>query len=115
MRGRPKQTEDIRITKYEQTIYEFDNPEYRDEGYRSVWNFDDKKSPSGAYKVVHHFPKGEKAKKPKIDKGRNYNKKAPVVLVFTAPKLVGVPETAIVVDCGVGNKFIEQYKLKYNL
>ena len=139
MRGRPKQTEDIRITKYEQTIYEFDNPEYRDEGYRSVWNFDDKKSPSGAYKVVHHFPKGEKAKKPKIDKGRNYNKKAPVVLVFktsnrsnaktkmkifrnenidyvlTAPKLVGVPETAIVVDCGVGNKFIEQYKLKYSL
>jgi len=82
MRGRPKQTEDIRITKYEQTIYEFDNPEYRDEGYRSVWNFDDKKSPSGAYKVVHHFPKGEKAKKPKIEKGRNYNKKAPVVLVF---------------------------------
>jgi len=81
----------------------------------------------------------KKAKKPKIDKGRNYNKKAPVVLVFktsnrsnaktkmkifrnenidyvlTAPKLVGVPETAIVVDCGVGNKFIEQYKLKYNL
>jgi len=82
MRGRPKQTEDIRITKYEQTIYEFDNPEYRDEGYRSVWNFDDKKSPSGAYKVVHHFPKGEKAKKPKIEKKKSYNKKAPVVLVF---------------------------------
>ena len=138
-RGRPKQTEDVKISKYEQTIFEFSNPEYRDKGYKSVWSFDDKKSTNGAYKVEHHFPKGVKTPKTKIEKGRNYNKKTPVVLVFktsdrsnaktkmkvfrnenidyvlTAPKLVGVPENAVVVDCGVGNKFIEQYKLKYNL
>ena len=47
-RGRPKQTEDVKISKYEQTIFEFTNPEYRDKGYKSVWSFDDKKSISGA-------------------------------------------------------------------
>ena len=138
-RGRPKQTEDVKISKYEQTIFEFPNPEYRDKGYKSVWSFDDKKSTNGAYKIEHHFPKGVKTPKPKIEKGKNYNKKTPVVLVFktsdrsnaktkmkifrnenidyvlTAPKLVGVPEKAVVVDCGVGEKFIEQYKLKYDL
>ena len=35
-RGRPKQTEDVKISKYEQTIFEFTNPEYRDKGYKSV-------------------------------------------------------------------------------
>ena len=138
-RGRPKQTEDVKISKYEQTIFEFTNPEYRDKGYKSVWSFDDKKSTGGAYKVEHYFPKGVKTQKPKVEKNKSYNTKAPVVLVFktsnrsnaktkikifrnenidyvlTAPKLVGVPENAVVVDCGVGNKFIEQYKLKYNL
>lgn len=138
-RGRPKQTEDVKISKYEQTIFEFTNPEYRDKGYKSVWSFDDKKSTGGAYKVEHYFPKGVKTQKPKVEKNKSYNTKAPVVLVFktsnrsnaktkmkifrkenidyvlTAPKLVGVPENAVFVDCGVGNKFIEQYKLKYNL
>ena len=139
MRGRPKQNENIKITKYEQTIYEFDNPEFKDTGWKSVWHFDDKKSTVGAYKVDHYLAKGEKSKKPKIEKRKSYNKNVPVVLIFrtsnrsnaktkikifrnenidyvlTAPKLVGVPENAVVVDCGVGNKFIEQYKLKYSL
>jgi hypothetical protein len=74
-RGRPKQTEDVKISKYEQTIFEFSNPEYRDKGYKSVWSFDDKKSTNGAYKIEHHFPKGVKTPKPKIEKGKNYNKK----------------------------------------
>lgn len=35
--------------------------------------------------------------------------------ITTAPKLTGVPETAIILECGVGNSSIERYKLKYNL
>ena len=83
-RGRPQQSENIKITKYERTIYEFSNPEYRDKGYKSVWSFDDKKSINGAYKVEHYFLKGVKTQNPKIEKGRNYNKKTPVVLVYKA-------------------------------
>jgi len=138
-RGRPQQTESIKITKYNQTIYEFTHPEFKETGWRSVWYFDDQKSVGGAYRVDHHPPKGEKTPKPKIEKHKSYNKNTPVVLIFktsnrlnaqikmkifknenidyvlTTPKLVGVPETAIVLDCGVGNKFIEQYQLKYKL
>mgnify|MGYP003661202276 FL=1 len=82
--------------------------------------------------------KGYKHPKIKAEKGKAYNKQ-PVVLVFkssdranakvkikvfanenidyilTAPKLTGVPETAIILECGVGNSFIKKYTSKYNL
>jgi hypothetical protein len=35
--------------------------------------------------------------------------------IMTADKLVGVPETAIILECGVGESFIESYKSKYSL
>jgi ribosomal protein L39E len=138
-RGRPQQSENIRITKYEQTIHEFTNPEFKETGWKSVWYFDDKKSICGAYKVDHYFPKGKKTPKLKIEKRKPYNKNVPVVLIFrtsnrlnakvkmkvfrnenidyvlTAPKLVGVPDKSVILDCGVGDQFIEQYKLKYKL
>ncbi len=35
--------------------------------------------------------------------------------VLTAKKLPGVPEKSIILDVGVGNSFIEEYKEKYKL
>jgi hypothetical protein len=35
--------------------------------------------------------------------------------IMSADKWVGVPETAIILECGVGDSFIESYKLKYSL
>jgi hypothetical protein len=133
-RGRPKQIENVENKKYIQTIYEFEDPKFRETGYKSIWHFDDNKSISGAYKVEHYFSKKEKVPQIKIEKGKPYDK-SPIILVFktnnkikikifrnenidyilTAPKLIGIPEDAIIIDCGVGNKFIDYYKLKYNI
>ena len=33
-RGRPQQSENIRITKYEQTIHEFTNSEFKETGWK---------------------------------------------------------------------------------
>jgi len=96
------------------------------------------KSVNGPVKSEIVYPKGYKHDRFKAEKGKAYNKQ-PVVLVFktsnrsnaqtkmkifanenidyimSADKLVGVPETAIILECGVGDSFIESYKLKYSL
>lgn len=134
-RGRPSENVE-RKTKY--TLEFFDYPSKPELGGRSVWHFDDKKNKKGAWKVEQFFPKDEKLKKPKIDKGKAYGK-MPVVMVFktsnrsnaktkmkvwnnenidyilTAKKLPGVPEKAEILDIGVGSSFIEEYSKKYNL
>ncbi len=125
-RGRPSEQPAVALDKW---VLETED---------QTWYFDRSKSENGCWKVENKYKAGEKQAKPKIDQ-RMYHKNMPTVVVFktsnrsnaktkmkifrnenidyvlTAPKLVGVPEKSVVVDCGVGNKFIEQYKLKYNL
>ncbi len=134
-RGRPSENV-VRKTKY--TLEFFDYPSKPELGGRSVWHFDDKKNKRGAWKVEQFFPKGEKSKKIKIEKGKPYGK-MPVVMVFktsnrsnaktkikvwnnenvdyinSAKKLPGVPEKAEILELGVGSSFINYYKEKYNL
>ena len=88
-------------------------------------------------KTEHYEAKGTKQNKIKIDK-KPYGK-IPVVLVFktsnrsnakikmkvwrntnidyiaSADKLPGVPQSAVILECGVGQSCIDSYKLKYNL
>ena len=35
--------------------------------------------------------------------------------IITAKKLPGVPEKAVILELGVGNSFVNDYKQKYNL
>lgn len=135
-RGRKAETPAVKIPKINRTYYQY--PSKPEIGYKAVWYFDDSITKNGAYKVEVTEVKGYKHPKIKIEKGKSYNKQ-PVVLVFksseranakvkmkvfanenidyitTAPKLTGVPETAIILECGVGESFIEKYTLKYNL
>jgi hypothetical protein len=135
-RGRPTESEAVIRTKYVQTCYEY--PSKPELGWKSVWHFDVNKSPNGAYKVEHTPSKDFKEEKFKPPKGKAYNKQ-PVVMVFktsknsnaktkmkiwknenidyiiTQDKLVGVPDKAVILELGVGDKMIETYKSKYNL
>ncbi len=134
-RGRPTE-EAVRRTKYVQTCYEY--PSKPELGYKSVHYFDLDKFSNGAYRVDHFPPKDEKPSLVKPEKGKAYNKQ-PVVMVFktsnrsnaktkmkvwrnenidwiiTQDKLAGVPNTAEILELGVGASFIEKYKSKYNL
>jgi len=135
-RGRPAETPAVILEKYERTFYEV--PTKPELGYKSVWYYDSKKFSNGPYKTEHTPAKGEKLEKIKTEKGKAYNKQ-PVVMVFktsersnaqtkmkvfanenidyiiSSPKLVGVPEKAIVLELGVGESFIKLYSEKYNL
>ena len=101
----------------------------------STWYYDKSKSTNGCWRVENKFIAGEK--QIKIDK-KSYNK-MPVAMVFktsnrsnaktkmkiwrntnidyviSTNKLPGVPENAIILELGVGESFIDSYKLKYNL
>ena len=35
--------------------------------------------------------------------------------ILSAPKLVGIPKTAVILECGVGNSFVKSYASKYSL
>ena len=135
-RGRPAEKPAVILEKYERTFYEV--PTKPEIGYKSVWYYDSKKSVNGPYKTEHTPAKGEKLEKIKTEKGKAYNKQ-PVVMVFktsersnaqtkmkvfanenidyiiSSPKLVGVPEKAIVLELGVGESFIKLYSEKYNI
>jgi len=134
-RGRPSEEVKI-ITKYIQVFNDIEsNPEL---GEITTFYYDKKKFKNGPYKVEVTYPKGFKSEKPKIEKGKSYGK-TPVVMVFKTsersnaktkmkiwnnenidyiisnPKLPGVPKDAIILELGVGESLIENYKLKYNL
>ena len=135
-RGRKAETPAVKIPKINRTYYQY--PSKPEIGYKAVWYFDDNITKNGAYKVEQTEVKGYKHPRVKAEKGKAYSK-LPVVIAFkssdranakvkikvfanenidyimTAPKLTGVPETAIILECGVGNSFIEKYNLKYNL
>tara|TARA_B110000444_G_C18753007_1_gene553695 strand:+ start:488 stop:898 length:411 start_codon:yes stop_codon:yes gene_type:complete len=134
-RGRP--SEEVKVlTKYIQVVNDvISNPEL---GEITTYHFDKDKAKNGPYKVEITYPKGTRYVKPKIEKGKSYGK-TPVVMVFKTSersnaktkikvwnnenidfiisnlKLPGVPKDAIILELGVGESLIENYKLKYNL
>tara|TARA_R110000751_G_scaffold112784_3_gene211858 strand:- start:7124 stop:7537 length:414 start_codon:yes stop_codon:yes gene_type:complete len=135
-RGRPAENTERR-TKY---VLEFiDVPSKPELGGRALWHFDESITKNGPFKV-EHFP-GPDEKKQKIEKpqkGKSYNR-MPVVLVFktskrsnaktkmkiwknenidyinTAPKLPGVPDSAVILHLGVGENLIKKWQLEYSL
>ena len=135
-RGRPSETEAVRISKITRTYYEY--PSKPELGWKSVWYWDDDKSKHGPWKVEHTEPKGYVHPKVKIEKNKTYNN-LPVGMVFktsknsnakikmkvwnntnidyiiTADKLPGVPENAVILELGVGKKLIEDWRSNYNL
>ena len=135
-RGRPVETPAVVLEKFERTFYEY--PSKPELGYKSVWHYDLSKSKNGPYRTEHTHAKGEKHPKIKIEKGKAYSKQ-PVVMIFktsersnaktkmkvfanenidyiiSTPKLVGVPEKAIILELGVGESFIQLYSKKYDL
>jgi hypothetical protein len=135
-RGRPKETPIDIKTKW---TYEFyDIPSKPEIGCKYVWHYDIDKSTRGPYKTEVTYPKGQIFPNVKPEKGKAYNNQ-PVVLVFktsnrsnaqtkmkvfanenidyilSAPKLVGIPNTAIILECGVGKSLIKSYTFKYSL
>ena len=99
-----------------------------------TYYYDVKKNKNGCWKTVNHDT--TKYPKPEINQ-RRYGK-SPVVMVFktsnrsnartkmkifnknidyiiTAKKLPGVPEKSVILELGVGNSFINEYKQKYKL
>jgi hypothetical protein len=135
-RGRPTESEAVIRTQYVQTCYQY--PSKPELGWKSVWYFDVKKSTNGAYKVDHTPSKNFKEEKFKPQKGKPYSGQ-PVVMVFktsnnsnarvkmkiwanenidyiiSQTKLVGVPDKSVMLELGVGESFINIWKLKYNL
>ena len=135
-RGRPSEKPAPIKEKWEMVVSEY--PSKPELGYVTTCYFDINKSTTSPYAIKTTYPKGYKQNKFKPEKGKSYGK-LPVVLVFktsnrsnaktkmkvfnnenidyilSAPKLVGVPSNAIILECGVGRSFVEKWKVKYNL
>ena len=135
-RGRPSEKPAPIKEKWEMVVNEY--PSKPELGYITTCYFDINKSTTSPYAMKTAYPKGYKQNKFKPEKGKSYGK-LPVVLVFktsnrsnaktkmkvfnnenidyilSAPKLVGVPSNAIILECGVGRSFVEKWKVKYNL
>jgi hypothetical protein len=137
-RGRPAEGSAEPREKWELTCYEYLNKDYQDTGRSTTFYYDILKNANGPYKTEVTYPKNYKHEIFKAEKGKAYNKQ-PVVMVFktsersnaktkikiwwnenvdyilTAPSLPGVPETAIIVELGVGESYIETFRNKYSL
>jgi hypothetical protein len=135
-RGRPSEKPAPIKEKWEMVVDQY--PSKPELGYITTCYYDMNKSTTSPYAMKTTYPKGYKQNKFKPEKGKSYGK-LPVVLVFkssnrsnaktkmkvfnnenidyilSAPKLVGVPSNAIVLECGVGRSFVEKWKDKYNL
>ena len=135
-RGRPSEKPAPIKEKWEMVVDQY--PSKPELGYITTCYYDMNKSTTSPYAMKTTYPKGYKQNKFKPEKGKSYGK-LPVVLVFkssnrsnaktkmkvfnnenidyilSAPKLVGVPSNAIVLECGVGRSFVEKWKVKYNL
>ena len=137
-RGRPAEGSAEPREKWELTCYEYLNKDYQDTGRSTTFYYDILKNANGPYKTEVTYPKNYKHETFKVDKGKAYNGQ-PVVMIFktsnrsnaqtkmkiwnnenvdyilSAPSLPGVPETAIIVELGVGETFIDSFKSKYSL
>jgi len=135
-RGRPVEQPFVQPEKWTREFYEV--PTKPELGYKMTYYYDINKSATGPYKTEIVYPKGHKHDPVKVEKGKAYNKQ-PVVMVFktsnrsnaktkmkiwnnenidyiiSAKSLPGIPETAEILELGVGESFIESYKLKYSL
>jgi len=135
-KGRPKETPPIQLDKWTREFYEI--PTKPELGWRMNWYYDKSKNSNGPYKTEISYPKGYKHEKFKAEKGKAYNGQS-VVMVFktsdrsnaktkmkvwshenidyiiSAPSLPGVPDNAVILECGVGEDFIQKYKLKYKI
>jgi ABC-type Fe3+ transport system substrate-binding protein len=135
-RGRPAEQPFVPQEKWIREYYEV--PSKPELGYKMTYYYDVNKNANGPYKTEIVYPKGYKHDTFKVEKGKAYNGQ-PVVLVFktsnrsnaqtkmkvfanenidyimSANKLVGVPETAVILECGVGESFIDAWKSKYSL
>jgi hypothetical protein len=135
-RGRPAEMPIEPKDKWELVTYEV--PTKPELGYKITYFFDKSKTANGPYRTEIVYPKGYKHDDFKPEKGKAYNKQ-PVVMVFktsnrsnaktkmkvwvnenvdyiiSAKSLPGVPNTAEVLELGVGESFIEAWKSKYSL
>tara|TARA_R110002020_G_scaffold204352_1_gene408417 strand:- start:2772 stop:3194 length:423 start_codon:yes stop_codon:yes gene_type:complete len=135
-RGRPSEKPTPIKEKWKMIVNQY--PSKPELGYVTTCYFDINKSTTSPYAMKTTYPKGTKHNKFKPEKGKSYGK-LPVVLVFktsnrsnaktkmkvfnnenidyilSAPKLVGVPSNAIILECGVGRSFVEKWKVKYKL
>ena len=135
-RGRPSETPAVVLEKWEKTFYEV--PTKPELGYKAVWYYDKSKTKNGPYKTEFTPAKGATHPRVKPEKGKAYAKQ-PVVMVFktsersnaqtkikvfanenidyiiTSPKLVGVPDKAIILELGVGESLIQVYTERYNI
>ena len=70
------------------------------------------KKPYGKIPVAMVFKTSNRSNaKTKIKVWRNTN----IDYINSTPKLPGVPSTAIILECGIGESCINSYKLLYNL
>lgn len=135
-RGRPSEKPAPIKEKWEMVVEQY--PSKPELGHITTCYYDMNKSTTSPHAIKTTYPKGYKQNKFKPEKGKSYGK-LPVVLVFkssnrsnaktkmkvfnnenidyilSAPKLVGVPSNAIILECGVGRSFVEKWKVKYNL
>ena len=135
-RGRPAEQPFVQPKQWTREFYEV--PSKPELGYKMTWYYDLSKSATGPYKTEITYPKGHKHDPVKVEKGKAYNKQ-PVVMVFktsnrsnaktkmkiwnnenidyiiSAKSLPGVPDTAEVIELGVGEHLIEQWQSKYSL
>jgi hypothetical protein len=133
--GRIKENDTI-LDKWVMTCYE--TPSKPELGYKSVWHFDRSKNSHGCYKVEHTPSKGEKQPKVQVNKTQTYGG-MPVAMVFktsknanaktkikvwnntnidyiiTQDKLPGVPDKAVILELGIGENNIKNWKSKYSL
>ena len=131
MENRGRKKESTEVTKvYTQEMK-------NSEGGKMIYKFDLNKFPNGAYSVEYIPPK-QYTPKPVFDLNQRTYSKAPTVMVFKssdrsnakvkmkifnknvdyvnmAKKLPGVPNTAIILELGVGESFITMWKKQYNL
>ena len=135
-RGRPSEQPAVvpekRVEKFTQI------PGKPELGWQSTWYYDINKSTAGPWRVDHTPPKDFKAEKVKVMKNQSYGG-MPVVMVFktsnrsnaktkmkiwnntnidyiiSANSLPGVPNTAEILELGVGESFIKKWQSKYSL
>ena len=108
------------------------------DGSVETWHYNLDKFPNGAFKVEATSAKGVRSPKVKVEKNKPYAK-MPVAMVFktsnrsnaktkmkvwkntnidhilSSPKLPGVPENAVILQLGVGESMVKEYKRSYNL